>query len=84
MLFLNSKPSWIPNFFSMGLFIFSGFSVGFCINGGRSNPHRLLTSNDVYPQQCMAINSNVCSHLFTFAMMTTGAFSRMSASYFLS
>ena len=37
---------------------------------GRSNPHRPLTSND------MAINSSVCSHFFTFALMTTGAFSR--------
>ena len=36
----------------------------------RSNPHRPLTSND------MAINSSVCSHFFTFALMTTGAFSR--------
>ena len=42
--------------------------------GGRSTPHRPLTSNDVYPQQCMAIN--VCSHFFTFALTTTGAFSR--------
>ena len=24
----------------------------------------------------MAINSNICSHLFTFALMTTGAFSQ--------
>ena len=27
--------------------------------GGRSNPHRPLTSDDVYSQKCMAINSNV-------------------------
>ena len=26
--------------------------------GGRSNPHRPLTSNDLYPQKCVAINSN--------------------------
>ena len=44
--------------------------------GGRGNPHRPLTSIDVYPQYHMAINSNVCSHLFTFALMTTGAFSQ--------
>ena len=44
--------------------------------GGRSNPHQPLTSNDVYPQQCRAINSNVSLHLFTFALMTTAAFSQ--------
>ena len=44
--------------------------------GGTSNPHQPLTSNDVYPQQCMAINSNGCSHFLTFALMTTGAFSQ--------
>ena len=35
-----------------------------------------LTSNDMFPQLYMAINSSVCSHLFTFSLMTTGAFSR--------
>ena len=43
---------------------------------GRSNPHRPLTSNDVYPQWCIAINSNICLHIFTFALMMTEAFSR--------
>ena len=44
--------------------------------GQRSNLYRPLTSNDVYPQQCMAINRNVCPHFFTFTLMTTGAFSQ--------
>ena len=44
--------------------------------GEWSNPQWPLTSNDVYPQQCMAINNNVCLHLFTFALMTTGPFSQ--------
>ena len=43
--------------------------------GGMSNPHQPLTSNDMYPQYCMAIHSNVCLHLFTFTLMTTGTFS---------
>ena len=30
--------------------------------GGRSNPHQPLTSSDVY--------RNVCSHFFTFTLMT--------------
>ena len=34
--------------------------------GGRSNPHQPLTSNDVNPQYCMAINSNVDLHFFHF------------------
>ena len=33
---------------------------------GRSNPHRPLTSNDLYPRYCMAINSNIVSHFFHF------------------
>ena len=32
--------------------------------------------DNVCPQYCMAINSNICLQLFTFARMTTGAFSR--------
>ena len=33
------------------------------MQGGRSNPHRPLTSNDVIlGSACMAINSNVVSH----------------------
>ena len=43
---------------------------------GRGNPHQHLTSNDMYPQQCMAINSSVCSHFLMFALITTTAFSR--------
>ena len=35
-----------------------------CYLGGRSSPHWPFTSNDVYPQQCMAINSNIWSHFF--------------------
>ena len=35
--------------------------------GGRSNPYQLLTSNGVY--------HNVCSHFFTFALITTTALS---------
>ena len=44
--------------------------------GECSNPCWPLTSNHVYPQQCKAINSNVCLHLFTFPLMTTGPFSQ--------
>ena len=44
--------------------------------GGTSNLHQPLTSNDVYLQMCMAINSSGCSHLFTFALMMIGAFSQ--------
>ena len=43
--------------------------------GGKTNPHQPVTSNDMYPQQHMARNSSVCLHLFTFALMTTGAVS---------
>ena len=42
--------------------------------GGSSNPHRPLTSNDAFPQKYMAMNSNVRTS-FTFALMTE-AFSR--------
>ena len=34
--------------------------------GGRSNPHQHLTSNDVYPRYYMTINSNIVSHFFHF------------------
>ena len=43
---------------------------------GKSYLHHHLTFSDVYSQQCMAINSSVCSHFFTFVLMMTGAFSR--------
>ena len=43
---------------------------------GETNPHQPVTSNVMYPQQCMATNSSVCLHLFTFTLMTTGTFSR--------
>ena len=50
------------------------FSSAWSVQGGRRNPRRPLTFNDMYPQQCMVINSNVCLHFFTFTLMTTGAF----------
>ena len=34
----------------------------------------LSSENDL--QRLFVLNSNVCSHFFTFALMTTGAFSR--------
>ena len=52
--------------------------------GERSNPHRLLTSNEMYPQQCRATYSNIWSH---FCISTSENWSielEHRQSYFLS
>ena len=52
---------------------------GACV--GESPPNPLGGDHSAGPWQRTGA---VCSHFFTFAPMTTGAFSRKSASYFLS
>ena len=40
--------------------------------------------NDMYPQYCMVINSNVCSHFFPYRLTMTGAISRNVSKIFSS
>ena len=59
-----------------GLEVLSCWTGAMRRQGGRRYPHWPLTSNDVYPQWCMAINRSVCSHFLNFALVMTEAFSR--------
>ena len=67
--------SWLLHVFCYQLWVQKNFGRG------KSNHYWSLTSNDLYLQCCMAINS-VCAHFFTFALMTPRAFSKTVCIFF--